>query len=283
MKDNSNPMMENQPVFPMGGVKSGSAGDGEERITSLEIAELANKRHKDVMRSIRNMEKSWLKVAGRNFAPGSYLDENGQARPCYYLTKRESLYVGTKFNDEARARLVLRWEELERKERKQEQAKMQAEQMKPQQSFLQEKLTVADWMMNTLRYSDVARLQLVSSIAKPYGLPVPDYVPAPNGAKHSATELLKNHGVSLSPRKFNELAAKAGLLEQKERKGTTKVHKFYSVTEKGLAYGENDVNEKNPNQTQPHWYDNKFGEVLEIIGYKTSSQGDMFESGEAHK
>ena len=117
MKDNSNPMMENQPVFPMGGVKSGTAGDGEERITSLEIAELANKRHKDVMRSIRNMEKSWLKVAGRNFAPGSYLDENGQARPCYYLTKRESLYVGTKFNDEARARLVLRWEELEKKER----------------------------------------------------------------------------------------------------------------------------------------------------------------------
>ena len=152
----------------------------------------------------------------------------------------------------------------------------------PQQSFLQDKLMVADWMMNTLRYSDVARLQLVSSIAKPYGLPVPDYVTAPNGAKHSATELLKSHGANLSPRKFNELAAKVGLLEPKERKGTTKVHKFYSITEKGLAYGENDVNEKNMNQTQPHWYDSKFGEVLKIIGFESSVDMDMFVNGEAH-
>ena len=33
--------------------------------------------------------------------------------PCYQLTKTECLYIATKFNDEARARLVLRWEELE--------------------------------------------------------------------------------------------------------------------------------------------------------------------------
>ena len=34
--------------------------------------------------------------------------------PVYQLTKTESLYVATKFNDTARARLVLRWEQLER-------------------------------------------------------------------------------------------------------------------------------------------------------------------------
>ena len=33
--------------------------------------------------------------------------------PCYQLTRTETLYIATKFNDEARARLVLRWEELE--------------------------------------------------------------------------------------------------------------------------------------------------------------------------
>jgi phage regulator Rha-like protein len=31
----------------------------------------------------------------------------------YELTKTESLYIATKFNDEARAKLVLRWEQLE--------------------------------------------------------------------------------------------------------------------------------------------------------------------------
>ena len=33
--------------------------------------------------------------------------------PCYQLTKTETLYIATKFNDEARARLVLRWEQVE--------------------------------------------------------------------------------------------------------------------------------------------------------------------------
>ena len=34
-------------------------------------------------------------------------------RPCYLLNKMESLFIATKFNDVARAKLVLRWAELE--------------------------------------------------------------------------------------------------------------------------------------------------------------------------
>lgn len=90
-----------------------------EKMTSLQIAEITGKAHKDVMRSIRNMEISWENVCGRKFALTSRTIEqpNGGTRdvPCYSLTKDESLYIATKFNDEARARLVLRWEELERK------------------------------------------------------------------------------------------------------------------------------------------------------------------------
>lgn len=144
------------------------------------------------------------------------------------------------------------------------------------------KLKWLNFLPGYLNLSDVSKLAMAKKIAEPLGLPTPDYVSAPNGAKHSATELLKSHGVGLSARKFNELAVKAGLLELKERNGTNKVHKYCEITKKGLAYGENDINEKNMNQTQPHWYDNKFGEVLEIIGYKSSKQVDMFASGEAH-
>lgn len=82
-------------------------------MSSLEIAELANMNHKDVLRSIRNMEDSWAKVAGRNFALSGYKDPTGRSLPCYQLTKTECLYVATKFNDEARAKLVIRWEQLE--------------------------------------------------------------------------------------------------------------------------------------------------------------------------
>lgn len=279
MTENVNRMMVNPPVFPSGSVKSGMTGDGEERITSLEIAEMANKRHSDVMRSIRNMEKAWLQVNGRNFALVDYQDQKGEYRPCYSLTKKESLYIATKFDDVMRAKLINRWEELENKHREQ----VQAEQMKPQQSFLQDKLTVANWVMDSLRYSDAARLQLVSQIAEPYGVPVPDYVHAPNGASHAVSELLKERDVELSAIKFNKLALAAGLLEEKTRKGAHgKVHKYYSVTEKGLEYALNDIYKDVPEQTIPKWYDNKFGEVLEIIGYKPSSQGDMFASGETH-
>lgn len=279
MTENVNRMMVNPPVFPSGSVKSGMTGDGEERITSLEIAEMANKRHSDVMRSIRNMEKAWLQVNGRNFALVDYQDQKGEYRPCYSLTKKESLYIATKFDDVMRAKLINRWEELENKHREQ----VQAEQMKPQQSFLQDKLTVANWVMDSLRYSDAARLQLVSQIAEPYGVPVPDYVHAPNGASHAVSELLKERDVELSAIKFNKLALAAGLLEEKTRKGAHgKVHKYYSVTEKGLEYALNDIYKDVPGQTIPKWYDNKFGEVLEIIGYNPSSQGDMFASGETH-
>ena len=85
----------------------------EQTMTSLEIAELTGKQHKNIMQAIRNMEPAWVKIAGLKFQLGSYEDANGQLRPCYQLTKTECLYIATKFNDEARAKLVLRWEELE--------------------------------------------------------------------------------------------------------------------------------------------------------------------------
>jgi len=95
----------------------------KETMTSLDIAEVTGMRHADVMRSIRNMEDAWQKVSQRSFALSSYkqTQPNGGYKnvPCYVLNKTECLYIATKFNDEARAKLVLRWEELETKERQQ--------------------------------------------------------------------------------------------------------------------------------------------------------------------
>ena len=116
-------------------------------MSSLQIAELTGKNHKDVMRSIRNMEPAWEKVNGRKFALVEYTDSKGELRPCYQLTKTECLYVATKFNDEARAKLVIRWEELERANFKQLQvpttfrealllAAAQQEQIEEQQKLL---------------------------------------------------------------------------------------------------------------------------------------------------
>lgn len=86
-------------------------------MTSLEIAEVTGKRHTDLLRAIRRMEPAWEKVHGRKFALmfREVAIGNGAVRqePCYQLTKTECLYIATKFKDEMRAKLVLRWEELE--------------------------------------------------------------------------------------------------------------------------------------------------------------------------
>ena len=86
-------------------------------MTSLEIAELTGKPHNDILKAIRKMEPAWEKVCQGKFSLTSrtIVQPNGGTRevPCYQLTKTECLYIATKFNDEARAKLVLRWEELE--------------------------------------------------------------------------------------------------------------------------------------------------------------------------
>ena len=59
----------------------------------------------------------WEKICELKFQLTSrtIVQPNGGTRevPCYMLTKTECLYIATKFNDEARAKLVLRWQQLE--------------------------------------------------------------------------------------------------------------------------------------------------------------------------
>lgn len=82
-------------------------------MTSLQIAELTGKTHSDLLKSIREQELAWVKIGQGKFSLGSYIDKNNQARPMYELNRSECLYIATKFNDEARAKLIIRWEELE--------------------------------------------------------------------------------------------------------------------------------------------------------------------------
>ena len=88
-----------------------------QRMTSLEIAEVTGKPHNDVLKAIRKMEPAWEKVCQGKFSLTSrtLIQPNGGTRevPCYSLSKTECLYIATKFNDEARAKLVIRWQQLE--------------------------------------------------------------------------------------------------------------------------------------------------------------------------
>lgn len=91
--------------------------DGD-RMTSLQIAEITGKPHADVMKAIRKMEPAWSKINEGNFSLVDYQDKKGETRPCYSLNKEECFYIATKFNDEARAKLIKRWKELEEQHQK---------------------------------------------------------------------------------------------------------------------------------------------------------------------
>jgi len=84
-----------------------------ERMGSREIAEMTGKSHAHLLRDIRKMEESWIKINQTNFVLVDYIDGKGEKRPEYLLTKKESLYIATKVNDVARVKLINRWEQLE--------------------------------------------------------------------------------------------------------------------------------------------------------------------------
>jgi len=62
-------------------------GNDTQHMTSIEMAELTGKQHKNVMQAIRNMEPAWEKVNGLKFQLVNYRDQKGELRPCYQLTK----------------------------------------------------------------------------------------------------------------------------------------------------------------------------------------------------
>lgn len=90
----------------------------QQTITSMEIAEITGKNHYDVMKAIRKMEPAWEEIQGGKFSVLQRVTKLGNGgtkkNPYYSLTKTECLFVATKFNDVARAKLVLRWEQLEK-------------------------------------------------------------------------------------------------------------------------------------------------------------------------
>lgn len=85
-----------------------------ERMTSLEIAEVTGKEHKNVMRDIRNILEQGVNQL--NFELVEYKDKKGEMRPMYSLTKKGCLILASGYDALLREKIINRWEELETKE-----------------------------------------------------------------------------------------------------------------------------------------------------------------------
>jgi len=129
---------------------------------------------------------------------------------------------------------------------------------------------------DALRVSESSRLGMINRALREFTPEIAHFTPtyaidAPtstftgsSSVSHSLTYLLKEHNIEGSTVTWNKKLLSAGFLEQKSRSSSNGGLKLYwSITEKGLEYGKNLVNEKSPKETQPYWYDSKF---LTLIG-----------------
>lgn len=136
-------------------------------------------------------------------------------------------------------------------------------------SNIEQGIAVVKFIADDLRVSESSRLFMYENYCKDVGIPtgfLPKYEDNGSREQCSATELLKRNGCGMGAVKFNHLLLENGYLEERKRassKGGMK--KFKALTDKGLRYGVNLINEKNQREVQPYYYTDTFMELYEIV------------------
>jgi len=130
-----------------------------------------------------------------------------------------------------------------------------------------------------LNVSNAGKLGMLQNIQRQHGLPnlLPSYaIDAPSDATDgssrptfSATEGLRLHRVAMGVRCFNALLESKGLLAKMSRpssKAPDKQKEFWAITPKGLLFGKNIVDPRCQRETQPHWFQSRFADLLAKVG-----------------
>ena len=94
---------------------------------------------------------------------------------------------------------------------------------------------------------------------------------APDGSSRptlSLSALLKQYGIRLTANQAYHQMVKLGIVEQRERYSRTAINnikKFWSLTAKGCMFGKNITSPANPRETQPHFFESRFPELLKLL------------------
>lgn len=233
--------------------------------TSLKVAEVFEKEHKHVLDAVRRLMRSAENSAViQMFQESIYLDEQGKERPMFIMNRDGFTLLAMGFN--GKKALDFKVEYINAFNAMEAELKSQ----KPALPDLDLKVRFIEWSANFLGVNDAGKLLMARKLAEEYGTQqyLPDYVTS-KGQTHSATYLLKAHNCNISASIFNISCHSFGLIKKMERKGKGgTIHTWWALTDEGMEYGENKVSDKCPLQTQIHWYDDRFTEVLDIIRCK---------------
>ncbi|MDY4311180.1 Rha family transcriptional regulator [Pseudomonas putida] len=238
-------------------------------MSSKEIASLTGKRHDNVKRDIVAMLKD-LKVDPLNFED-IYLDGRNREQVQYLLDREHTDCLLTGYSPALRMKVIRRWRELEG----QSEAR-QAETANGTKVIGE--IAIMECFTRLLKPAPSSQLAMLTKIAENNGLD-PQFLPsyaidsppdAPGGSSMptmAVTALLKRHGVNTSAPAFNRELAGLGILQARTRQNSKREPVcFWSVTDKGLRYGKNITSPQCPRETQPHWYIDRFEELVDLVG-----------------
>lgn len=141
---------------------------GQPMTTSLVIAEKFGKRHKNVIQAVRNLETP-VEFNGLNFQPVDYIDEKGESRPMYQITRDGFAILAMGFTGKEAAQWKIRFLEafnaMERTLRQQDAHKFAVEWQQSRASGKVVRLNFTDGVQDFIEY---ARRQGSSSAEKYY-------------------------------------------------------------------------------------------------------------------
>ena len=143
---------------------------------------------------------------------------------------------------------------------------------------MQAGVILLDFMRRELNLSNSSVLGACQKLQEAVGLPnlAPRYaIDAPADAHDgssrptlSLSALLKQYGIRLTANQAYHQMAKLGIVEQRERYSRTAINnikKFWSLTAKGCMFGKNITSPANPRETQPHFFESRFPELLKLL------------------
>lgn len=236
--------------------------------TSLVVAESFGKRHDHVLQDIKNLttENSGVK---NMFEKTTYTNSRNREYPMYYINRDGFTLLAMGFT--GKEALQFKLDFLNQYNRMEEYIRRNDTIVnigsKKEEDF---KLTMlgVEIAARLLRTDTTSNIRMLEDAHKKHGIvsALPEYVD--EDSTSSLTELLKHHEVEMSAVRMNRKLIELGILEEKERPSRSNksgVKKFKSLTNKGLKYGKNLINPRNQKETQPHYYESKFGELLELV------------------
>ncbi|CAN7415240.1 Rha family transcriptional regulator [Pseudomonas sp. GL-B-26] len=238
-------------------------------MSSREIANVTGKRHPDVKRDIQSMATE----LGEDVSAFAhiYRDSMNREQTEYLLDREHTDCLLTGYSAPMRMKVIRRWRELEQQQGAREQVLLSGTKVVGE-------LAILECFTRLLKPAPSSQMLMLAKIAANNGLDakfLPGYAidAAPDATGGSSmptkavTALIKDFDLRTSAPAFNKLLEAHGFLKEMQRRNSKQEYVgFWSVTEKGLAYGKNLTSPQSPRETQPHWYVDRFLQLAKLVG-----------------